>query len=123
MNVYLPGELVEAAKDNGLNLSRILEMELVERLNSSKVVAPAGFEPTSRAPKARMLGHYTTGLQTSSPMISLIVCFGPFWVKREEPDSMLLQVLDQFPRNQGLSLDEREGVWQEVGVTPGNLDL
>ena len=25
-------------------------------------VAPSGFEPLSQAPKARMLGHYTTGL-------------------------------------------------------------
>ncbi len=26
-------------------------------------IAPSGFEPLSQAPKARMLGHYTTGLR------------------------------------------------------------
>ena len=26
-------------------------------------LAPTGFEPVSQAPKARMLGHYTTGLR------------------------------------------------------------
>ncbi len=30
-------------------------------------VAPSGFEPLSPAPKASMLGHYTTGLRASPP--------------------------------------------------------
>ena len=36
VNLTLPGELVEAARDNGLNMSRILEKELENRLNENE---------------------------------------------------------------------------------------
>ncbi len=33
------------------------------RIRPLERIAPTGFEPVSQAPKARMLGHYTTGLR------------------------------------------------------------
>ena len=35
-------------------------------------IAPGGFEPPSQAPKAQMLGHYTTGLQNHLKSVLLI---------------------------------------------------
>ncbi len=34
----------------------------ISRAKGARIVAPSGFEPLSPAPKASMLGHYTTGL-------------------------------------------------------------
>ncbi len=38
------------------------------------IIAPDGFEPSSRAPKARMLGRYTTGLPAA-------ICFNLFYIE------------------------------------------
>lgn len=62
VNLTLPSDLVEASKQQGLNLSRILEMELEKRLNGSVVAGPSGFEPEPQAPQACVLSgclaHY-----------------------------------------------------------------
>ena len=60
VNLTLPDDLVEAAKDNGLNLSRFLESKLQDALNSDRMGPGPGFEPGTQAPQARMLTrlHY-----------------------------------------------------------------
>jgi hypothetical protein len=40
---------------------------LVRTRRAGEDLAPSGFEPLSPAPKASMLGHYTTGLRPDAP--------------------------------------------------------
>jgi hypothetical protein len=51
-------------------------------------VAPPGFEPGSRAPKANMMDHYTTGLLSGSTWIQFLgqsLALSPHSIKNVSP--------------------------------------
>ena len=65
LTLRVDADVIQKAKNAGMNLSYFLEVKLVEYLTRQSVLntsmLPSGFEPESTAREAVMIGRYTTG--------------------------------------------------------------